>query len=633
MAYPIVNAKFTGSGNYGLQVGYNSGNIEVINHPPETPPSPSLSVPFRRDSDFVEHGTLLDQIRDKCSAPASRVALVGLGGVGKSQLAIEHCYRTADQSLETWVFWVYASNVARIEQGYRDIAEQVKLTGWNDPQADVFQLVYNWLRNEKNGKWLLILDNADDAAALSLSTSNGQKIQVSGGNGARPRSLSWYLPPCKNGSVLVTSRTRSVALQLVEDNDIIVIQPMDIAGAQTLLQKKLVEEIDKDSSAELATALEFMPLALVQAAAYIRQRAPRYSVRQYLDEFYKSDKKKTSLLDYDGGRLRRDEEALNSILITWQISFNYILHTRRSAADLLSLMSFFDRQGIPEALIRTRSTTEARLGDEEFINEDGEHSDSNDSESEGGVDNGFEDDILTLRNYSFISMTNDTTLFNMHRLVQLATRKWLEGQGQLERWKQQYIHNICTEFPTGEHKNWAQCQPLFPHAKLALLRVPKSKESLKEWALLLHKAAWYAWRKGSPNDAEELSKRSMKVRIKLFGKEHEDTLSSMTMVGLATGLAGRWKEAEELNTQVMETRKRVLGEEHPDTLASMGNLVSIYSNQGRWKEVEELNTQVIETSSRVLGEEHRNTLTSMGNLASTYMNQGRWKEAEELNTQ
>jgi hypothetical protein len=75
-------------------------------------------------------------------------------------------------------------------------------------------------------------------------------------------------------------------------------------------------------------------------------------VQQYLEEFYKSDKKKTSLLDYDGGHLWRDDEAKNAILITWQILFDYILHARRSAADLLSLMSFFDRQGIPEALVR-----------------------------------------------------------------------------------------------------------------------------------------------------------------------------------------------------------------------------------------------------------------------------------------
>ncbi|KAF2196192.1 putative kinesin [Delitschia confertaspora ATCC 74209] len=615
MAYSTINTTYTGSNNYGIQVGYNSGNIEVNNHLPETPPSPSLFVPFCRDSDFVTHGTLLDQIYEKCSMPASRVALVSLGGVGKSQLAIEHCYRTADRSLETWVFWVHASNIARIEQGYQDIAEQ---------------LVYNWLRNEKNGKWLLVLDNVDDIAALSLSASNNQKVQVNDRNGTRPRYLSSYLPQSKNGSVLVTSRTRSVALQLVENNNIIAIEPMGNTDAQSLLQKKLGGNIDNDKIAELAAALEFMPLALVQAAAYIRQRAPRYSVQQYLEQFYRNDRKRTNLLDYDGDHLRRDEEAKNSILITWQISFDHILHARRSAADLLSLMSFFDRQGIPQALIRTRSGTENEHGGVEAINTDDEHSDSDDNESKASVDDGFEEDILTLRNYSFIVLTTDTTTFDMHRLVQLATRKWLERKGQLERWKQLYIYNLCAEFPTGELENWAQCQMLFPHAKSAMAQPPDSEESRRQWALLLYKAAWYAWRKGSPSDAEELSKKSMKVTGKLLGKEHEDTLRSMRMVGRAISFAGRWKEAEELEVKVVETSSRVLGEEHPETLSSMANLASTYSDQGRWKEAEELNVQVMETRKRVVGEEHPQTLSSMNSLAFILEGQGRTTEAISL---
>ncbi|KAF2475565.1 uncharacterized protein BDR25DRAFT_153780, partial [Lindgomyces ingoldianus] len=161
---------------------------------PETPPSPPCSIPFHRDPDFVDRGTLLDQIREKCSAPASRIALVGLGGVGQSQLAIEHCHRTAERSPEQWVFWVHASNIARLEQGYRDIADKVKLAGREDPQADVFKLVHNWLQNEKNGKWLLVLDNADDGATLSLPVNNSQETRTGGRNSAYPRSLSSYLP-------------------------------------------------------------------------------------------------------------------------------------------------------------------------------------------------------------------------------------------------------------------------------------------------------------------------------------------------------------------------------------------------------------------------------------------------------
>jgi tetratricopeptide (TPR) repeat protein len=524
------------------------------------------------------------------------------------------------------VFWVHASNADRIEQGYGDIANVVGLAGRNDPHADVFKLVHDWLRNEKNGRWLLVLDNADNAAALTLPAT-----QASSGEGSRPRFLS-YVPQSRNGSVLVTSRTRRVALQLVEERDILSVEPMDNTSGQELLQKKLGAEVDNKYIVELARTLEFMPLALVQAAAYIRQRAPRCSVQQYLEMFYKSDKKRTVLLEYDVDNLRRDEKAKNYILTTWHISFEHILQARQSAADLLSFMSFFDRQGIPEALLRNQDRPKNRNGGVEAIDRDGEDNDSNssDDESETSVDDGFEEDIATLRNYSLIRVTTDSCTFEMHRLVQFATQKWLEGRGQLEAWKEQYIDNLCTAFPTGEYENWAQCQALFPHAKSALLQQPESEESLRRWALLLYNAAWYAWRKGDLRNSEKLSVKSLKVRKRLLGKGHTDTLSSMAMLGLAADLAGQWKEAEELQVQVMETVKRVLGEEHPDTLTSIANLASTYKNQGRWKEAEELQIQVIETRKRVLGEKHLDTLKSIVNLASTYMNQGRWKEAEEL---
>jgi tetratricopeptide (TPR) repeat protein len=421
-------------------------------------------------------------------------------------------------------------------------------------------------------------------------------------------------------------------LKLVEQSDIIAVEPMDEAHAFALFEKKLGKQDERKDVVELAAALEFMPLAIVQAAAYISQRAPRCSIRQYIKQFHRSDKGKTTLLNHEGGNLRRDWEAKNSIIITWQISFDHIRQTRPSAADLLSLMSFFDRQGIPELLLRNRAETKSGCENSEGADGDSDKNDE-DIASESGENDEFEEDVLTLRNYSFISVNVDTITFEMHGLVQLSMRKWLEAHEQLERWKQQYIKNLCAEFPTGEHENWVKCQALFPHAKSAVLQPPKGEDSLREWALLLYHGAWYAWRKGNVVDAERMSRKAMKARTKILGPEHEETLRSIGMRGLAYHLGGRWKEAEELEVQVMETRKRVLGAEHPSTLTSMANLASTYRNQGRWQEAEELFVQVMETSLRVLGAEHPSTLTSMANLASTYRNQGRWQEAEELDVQ
>ncbi|KAH8691820.1 hypothetical protein BGW36DRAFT_464476 [Talaromyces proteolyticus] len=628
MAHAVYHATFSDSDNRGVQVGYNAGNVETHHHypaeRPETPPGPLLSIPFLRDPDFVDRGTVLNQLHQRSTVPGSRTALVGLGGVGKSQLAIEYAYETHTQDPRTWVFWVHASNAARFEQSYQQIADTVKLFGRQDPKANIFKLVHDWLWDSKNGKWILILDNVDDAHFL-LDRPDKVQSQAGHENGRTDRPLREYLPQSENGSILITSRSREAALKLVEQRDIIAIEPMDEAHALALFEKKLRKQDESQDIAELAAALEFIPLAIVQAAAYISDPDRGCSVRQYLNEFQKSDCKKIRLLDHDDGQFRRDWEAKNSVLVTWQISFDSIRQTRRSAADLLSLMSFFDRQGIPEALLQGRTN-------QEIAQRSGSDDDEG-SESQSSITDEFQNDILALRRYLFISISVDRTTFEMHNLVQLATRRWLEANGELERWKQQYIRNLNSEFPTGEYENWAQCQVLFPHAKSAATQQPRERDPLLEWASLLHKAAWYDWKKGNGAEGENLSVRAMKARKKLLGLEHEDTLNSIQMVGLIYSLEGRWNEAEALFVQVMETRKRMLGAEHPDTLTSMNNLASTYHNQGQWKEAEALFVQVMETRKRMLGAEHPHTLTSMANLASTYRNQGRWKEAEELEVQ
>lgn len=107
------------------------------------PPKPSSTVPFRRDPDFVDRGDLLSRVDERCSQPAGRATLVGLNDVGKSQLAVEHTHRIRERSPDTWVFWVHASNAARFEQGYRDIADVIKIARREDPKADIFKLVHD----------------------------------------------------------------------------------------------------------------------------------------------------------------------------------------------------------------------------------------------------------------------------------------------------------------------------------------------------------------------------------------------------------------------------------------------------------------------------------------------------------
>ncbi|KAK0113069.1 hypothetical protein ONS95_014775 [Cadophora gregata] len=197
---------------------------------PETPLKPSIVKPFSRDSDFAKRGAL-DQIHQKCAVPGSRTALVGLGRVGKSQLAIEYAYRTRDFSPEKWVFWVHASNAARFEQSFREVADRVKIPGRQNPTANIFQLVHEWLSDEKKGKWFLILDNVDDALFLVEAQRTGQDGQASNTGIANSRPLVSYLPQCQNGTVLITTRTKLEAVQLVEDHEMIAVGPMSKVDA------------------------------------------------------------------------------------------------------------------------------------------------------------------------------------------------------------------------------------------------------------------------------------------------------------------------------------------------------------------------------------------------------------------
>jgi hypothetical protein len=167
----------------------------------------------------------------------------------------------------------------------------------------------------------------------------------------------------------------------------------------------------------------------------------------------------------------------------------------------------------------------------EYFNMDDNNDDDDEDDKEEilkpGGNEEFEEDIVMLRNYSFIAVNMDLTTFEMHGLVQLAMRKWLDAHGQLERWKQQYVTNLYAEFSTtGEYVNWTKCQAFFPHAKLAISQQPQHESSLREWASVLHGAAWYACERGNVADAEVMSMKAMQVRKKVLGLEHVETLAS-----------------------------------------------------------------------------------------------------------
>jgi tetratricopeptide (TPR) repeat protein len=505
------------------------------------------------------------------------------------------------------VFWVHASSLARFEEGYRRIANAVKLPDYDKPEANILQLTHNWLCDKTNGHWAMMIDNADDPSVLFGQPDRTKSSECNDSTQASS-CLADFLPQSPNGSILITSRNRDVAHRLTgSSSNIIKVEPMDQSDALALLHKKLQGDLSTDDAVELLQTLDYMPLAITQAAAYISQRAPRITISRYLDNLRRSDKDRATLLKKDVGDVRRDGSASNSIIATWQISFEHIRKERPAAARLLSLMSLFDRQGIPDSLLYNH------------------YQEGDDIEAD------FEEDIYTLASYSLVGTNVEGKEFEMHRLVQFSTKKWLELRDELERWKETYITIMEEAFPVGQHENWATCQRLFPHAEIVLTYRPANDDYLAQWASILFDAAWYAGDKGNYSAAEEMSRRALEGYRKARGVEHSDTLASMANLAMVLRNQGKYEEAEAMNRRALDGYEKELGKEHPDTLASVGNLASVLRNQGKYEEAETMNRRALDGKERILGKEHPNTLTSLSNLAVVLRNQGKYEEAEAMN--
>ncbi|KAJ0349465.1 hypothetical protein COL154_013578 [Colletotrichum chrysophilum] len=586
--------------------------------------NPHFLVPFPSDPDFVDRSDIWTWMERQYAGPESRFALVGLGGFGyvtlgtvrdlhlhsssKSQMAIRFAHEVHATSPQTSVFWVHGSTKATFEESYRSIANILALPHRHDPDVNILGLVRDWLQREDTSRWLMIVDNADDFKMLFSNNGSGNDAKI---------PTASYLPNKDNGKILFTSRSWDAAERLIGNGKMIHQVPtMEEAQALLLLQKKLGQGVDETAALRLIHTLDYIPLAVNQAAAYIFKRSPRVTVQSYLDEFQKSEKRKGTLLRSDRGDIRRYEGVSNSVLVTWQVTFEQIKREQPRAANLLSLMSYFHAPNIPDYMLYNYNSSS--IGAES----DDDHKETSDED--------FEDDLDVLRGYSLVTMTAMPGFSEMYSLVQFCTKVWILELGSPNQWETLFLQSTSQHFPSGVFETWQQCQTLMPHVEPLLDKEPSEEYDRLQWSRLLTNVSWYLVMLGNYSRAEILVQDAIRTRREIQGEEHSSTLASMANLASTYWMQGRWKEAEELFLRVMETDLRVFREEYPSALTSIGNLASIYSNQGRWKEAEKLQVKELSISTTVLGEEHPNTLTSMANLASTYRDQGRWKEAEEL---
>jgi len=236
----------------------------------------------------------------------------------------------------------------------------------------------------------------------------------------------------------------------------------------------------------------------------------------------------------------------------------------------------------------------------------------------------------TLQSFSLINARSDGQEYGLHRLVQLATRRWLEMQGTTKLWEEKALLVVANHFPTGTFENRTTCECLLPHAQAVIQRKDISETYPVEYSILLHNVAFLDMSQGRFEIACTRILAATELHKKIFGLGHPNALSSMALLAAVYMSQERWEEAEKLLVQLIEAKSRLCIPEDPEMLGLINNLVRTYVGQNQLDKAEELGVKTMETGLRVLKAEHPVTQDSMAFLSLVYWFQGRYDEAEKL---
>ncbi|KAL5384077.1 hypothetical protein DPSP01_005552 [Paraphaeosphaeria sporulosa] len=559
-----------------------------------TAPSP---LPFPRNALFVGREDQLRSLeRFIDSSTPYRMSVQGLGGCGKSALALELAYRTLIQDAGRPVFWVPAISRQSFELAFRDIGIRLRVPGITEDNVDIKQLVKDALSLDGAGHWVMIVDNADDLGVLA----NGTSVH------AGSARLQDHLPHNDKGKILFTTRSRKAAEELTPSH---VLQLDDISKteARQLLARRISKPrlLDEEKAADqLLESLEYLPLAVVQAAAFINSND--VPVSEYLSLFWATGTR-TELFGEHFEDPSRYKEMESTVARTWHISFDQIQRQDRLAAECLSFMACIDRINVPRSLLpRGGSVLQQTKA------------------------------IGTLKGYAFVTERQQASqepgsekCFDMHRLVHMASVWWLDRHGEGPAWTARAAARLEELLPRGGHVRKEVWTGYLAHA----IHVTRPDSVLEETAKasLLDRIGRCQSSLGQYSAAETVHRQALSLRKRKLGDKHTDTLTSMNYLAEALESQGKYEEGESMNRETLALREKVLGREHPDMLTSMSNLAFVLERQGKYEEAESMNQETLALREKVLGREHPDTLTSMGNLALVLERQGKYEEAESMN--
>ncbi|KAH8769342.1 hypothetical protein BGZ57DRAFT_929661 [Hyaloscypha finlandica] len=629
---------------YALQTSTSKANVE-----------PTINVPFSQDKRFVDRDGIAHEICTHILKfdEHKRLAVVGLGGMGKSQIAIQVAYSLQEADRFVWVFWVRCGNTTNFETSYAEIAQTVGIVGPDevDTRANVSSLVQSWLKNRRNGRWVIILDGIDDLSLFS-SKDRRDKSQFFG-----------RLPPVKHGAILITSRQRSIAANLIgtsgESNKIYTIDSMRDENAMELLKSRLPEYLwDENAAAELVQELEGIPLAITQAAACLESMT--WEIPDYLHRLRGLRTEYLSRVDIKDAR--RDEDTSDAILTTWQASFDKILEINSSAIELLCMMSTFDNQRIPRYLISdpmavvasshtpdqpdpitlkyeaaqanrsNRPDPPRRIGTTESFeaprNEQYSAWLNMDTISDWLLksEKKFEDDIQLLDDFRLITIDKEKSAYSMHLLVQVAVTNWLTANAghvyTLQDYRDRAIVTLSMAFPYKTYENLRQRSDLFRHAEKVLTYHTKGRIQLLHRAEILYHVAEYLDETENFALALESIKESLKIRSESYLGRNLCVTQTLSLAGHIYLGQQRHEEAEKAYRDALDGFSVSMGFSRGMKEHLQINLGVALANQGKYDEARGYEVAAFDSITTRLGMNDTGTLSSRRVLAQLYASSG-----------
>ena len=431
-------------------------------------------VPYQRNLFFTGREQDLKYLYEqlnatKATALTQAQAISGLGGIGKTQIALEYAYRYRNSYCI--VLWVTAATEETLISDFLHIATLLKIVRRDEQdQREITEAVISWLNHHQD--WLIIFDNADD---LELT---------------RRYLPAWNL---SNGQVLLT--TRSHALGGIA-HPINVNKMEQDEGILLLLRRIRKEQVAPQQQTEakaIVNILDGLPLAIDQAGAYIEETG--CSLAEYLHTL---QTRQGELLQ-ERGALATDHP--DAVVKTWSISFEKVHQINPAAIDILNLCAFLSPDAIQEEIITKGATALSPLlqtiaNDSLLLNKA----------------------LRALLNYSLIRRNPDHTL-TIHRLVQAVLKYNMDQDTQL-LWAERTVNAVELAFPEVSYASWQSCQQYLPHVHVCALLIDQWELASEQAAKLLTSAGDYLDEFAQYEQAKEFYLHALKIHEKLWGTNH-----------------------------------------------------------------------------------------------------------------